>query len=119
MAKEIDDRIFRFACRAVDIYGLMVARGGASRELSRQYLRAATSIGANAAEAAAGHTKPEFLSRLGVARRECREAIFWLRLIQAKRLLPADSIAADLDEAIQIAAILRAIVKGKESPKRG
>jgi four helix bundle protein len=120
VAKEIDQRIFAFACRAVDVYTMLVERGGASREVARQFLRAATSVGANAAEASAGHTKADFLAKLGVARKECREALFWLRLIQAKRLLPAGTIDRDLDEVRQIAAVLTAIVrKGRESGNRG
>ena len=118
--RDIDERIFQFACRAVDIYALLVERGGASREVARQFLRAATSIGANAAEANAGQTKPDFLAKLGVARKECRETLFWLRLIEAKTLLPKAPIGGDLDEIRQIAAILTAIVKkGRESEGRG
>ena len=120
VAKEIDERIFAFACRSVDVYNLLVERGGASREVARQFLRAATSVGANAAEAGAGQTKADFLAKLGVARKECRETLFWLRLIEAKQLLPCDDIKGDLDEARQIAAVLTAIVrKGRESDKRG
>src|SRR4051794_38129595 len=106
MPKEIDERLFRFACRSVDLYDQMQARGGAAKDIARQFLRAATSIGANASEAAAGYSKADFLAKIGIARKECREVLFWLRLIQAKRLLPTIEIAADVDEARQIAAIL-------------
>jgi four helix bundle protein len=120
VARDLDDRIFRLACRAVDLYASLAQQGGASREIARQFLRAATSIGANAAEANAGQTKADFLAKLGVARKECRETIFWLRLIEAKRLLPQKDIGADVEEARQIAAILTAIVKkGRESDRRG
>jgi four helix bundle protein len=82
--------------------------------------KAMTSIGANAAEAAAGQSKADFLAKLGVARKESREAIFWLRLIQAKRLLAPDVVSGDLAEAIQIAAVLTAIVRaGRASDQRG
>lgn len=120
MAKEIDERIFRFACRAVDIYGLLTERGGASREVARQYFKAATSIGANTAEAAAGQTKADFLAKIAIARQECRETVFWLRLIRQKALLRQDVVARELDEAVQLAAILTAIIKrGRESERRG
>ena len=118
--RSIDERIFRFACRAVDIYALLIPQGGASRELARQFLRAATSIGANAAEANAGQTKADFLAKLGVARKECRETLFWLRLFEAKTLLPRAAISGDVEEVRQITAVLTAIVKkGRESDDRG
>jgi four helix bundle protein len=120
MARDLDDRLFAFACRAVDIFDELTARGGAAREVARQFLRAATSMGANAAEANAGQTKADFVAKLGIARKECRETLFWLRLIEVKRLLPANSIAPDLNEARQIAAILTAIVKkALETDRRG
>jgi len=60
MTPDLDDRVLRLACRAVDMYGLLEHRGGAAREVARQYLRAATSVGANCAEAAAGQIKADF-----------------------------------------------------------
>ncbi|HUR34897.1 MAG TPA: four helix bundle protein [Vicinamibacterales bacterium] len=120
MPRDLNDRLFQFACRAVDLYSLLVNRGGAARAIASQFLHAATSIGANAAEASAGQTKADFLAKLGVARKECREAIFWLRLMEARQLLPGTSLSNDIDEARQIAAVLTAIVKkGRETDERG
>jgi four helix bundle protein len=120
VAQDLDARLLRFAGNAVDIYEQLNRRGGAAREVARQYLRAATSIGANYAEAAAGQTKPDFITRVAVARKECRESLFWLQLIAAKNLLSADVAKAELAEARQLAAILTAIVrKAKETSARG
>jgi four helix bundle protein len=117
--KEIDQRIFRFACRAVDVYELLSSRGGASREIARQSLKAATSIGANASDAGAAYSKADFLAKIGIARKECREVIFWLRLIREKTLFSRQDVERDLDEAVQIAAILSALVRrGRESNNR-
>jgi four helix bundle protein len=120
MPRDLEDRLLRFACHAVDVYGLLTQRGGASREIARQYLRSATSIGANYAEAAAGQTKADFIAKVAIARKECREVMFWLRLIEVKEMLPVDAVAGDVSEARQIAAILTAIVRtARESDRRG
>jgi four helix bundle protein len=120
MPRDLDDRLFRFACRSVDGYALLVQRGGAAREIAPPVLNAAASIGANAAEASAGQTKADFLAKLGIARWECKEALFWLRLINVKPLLPGGAVERDLAEPRQIAAVLTAIVrKGRESGRRG
>ena len=102
------------------MYEQLNRRGGAGREIAKQYLRAATSIGANYAEAMAGQTKPDFITRVAVARKECREVLFWLQLIETKKLIPGDVAKAELEEARQLAAILTAIVrKAKETSARG
>jgi four helix bundle protein len=120
MPKEIDERTFQFACRAVDLFVARHRRGGPAREIARQFLRAATSIGANVSEAGAGQTKADFLAKLGIARKECREALFWLRLIRAKGLLDVEQIASDIEEVRQIAAVLTAIVRsGQATSRRG
>jgi len=51
------------------------------RELSRQLIRAGTSVGANLEEAEAGQTKPDFRTKVAISRKEAREARYWLRLI--------------------------------------
>ena len=102
------------------MYGLLEPHGVAAREVARQYLRSATSVGANCAEASAGQSKADFISKIAVARKECREAIFWLRLMQEKAMVPGGVVIEDLSEARQLAAILTAIIrKARESDARG
>lgn len=119
MQRDLDERLFRFACRAVDIFELLTDRGSAAREIARQFLRSATSIGANYAEAAVGLTKPDFIAKVAIARKESRETVFWLRLIHAKAFVNPTHIQGDLAEARELAAILGAIVrKAQKSPRR-
>ena len=118
--RDLDGRVFRLACRIVDIFNLLHSAGGAARGVAYQVLRAGTSIGANYEEAAAGQTKPDFISKLSVARKETRETLFWLRLIEAKSLLDPKVIAGDISEVRQLAAIFTAIIlKARQSPARG
>ena len=120
MSTDLDERFFRFACRAVDLFDLLVDRGGAAREIARQFLRCATSIGANYAEAGAGLTKKDFIAKVTVSRKESREAVFWLRLVRAKAFLSDKVVAADLAEAHEISSILNAIVRtARLSDRRG
>jgi hypothetical protein len=44
---EIRERVFRFACGVLELHDHLAHRSLVSRELSRQLVRAATSIGAN------------------------------------------------------------------------
>ena len=51
-------------------------------------------MGANSEEASAGQTKADFIAKLAVLRKECREALFWLRLIAAKQLIEPSELTA-------------------------
>jgi len=63
--KEIYKRSFAYSLRAVKLYRfLQERRAGAGWVLGKQYLRAATSVGANIEEAQAAETKSERHSRV-------------------------------------------------------
>jgi len=51
--------------------------------LISQLVRAATSIGANYCEADDAGTKKEFVYRISICKRECRETKHWLRMFAA------------------------------------
>jgi four helix bundle protein len=120
MPRDLDDRVFQFACRIVDLFEKLHAKGGAARAIGYQLLNAGTSVGSNYEEAAAGQTKADFIAKLAISRKESRESLFWLRLIAAKRLLDPAVVADDISEARQLTAILRAIiVKARSSAQRG
>jgi four helix bundle protein len=120
VSRDLDDRVFRFACRIVDLFELLQQRGGVAGALSFQLLNAGTSVGANYEEAAAGQTKADFVAKLSISRKESRETLYWLRLISAKRILDPDVVAEDISEARQLTAIFTAIiVKARRSQHRG
>jgi four helix bundle protein len=118
--RDLDDRVFRFARRVIDLFELLHARGGAARAIGYQLLKAGTSVGSNCEEASAGQTKADFIAKLAIARKESRETLYWLRLIAAQRLLDPAMVADDISEARQLTAILRAIIiKSRQSNRRG
>lgn len=119
-SKEIAERAFRFAIRIVKVYERMINCGGAARALAPQILRCGTSIGANLEEATAAQTKPDFITKVSISRKEARESVYWLRLFVAADLLPASGVEWELSEARQLVAILGAIVfNARSNPNRG
>jgi four helix bundle protein len=113
---EINERAFRFGCRAVQLYGSLRKAGGAAWEIAPQLLHAATSIGANLEEATGGQSKRDFIAKVCIALKEAREARFWLRLISVSGLLPSNAVAADLQEVNEIVAVLITIVRRAKEP---
>ena len=102
----ISERSFDFACRIVKLRESLWARGPAARKIADQLFDSGTSIGANAAEAEGGQTKPDFLARLSVSRKESWETIYGLRLAIATSITTKDAVAWELDEAQQLKAMI-------------
>jgi four helix bundle protein len=116
----ITERAFVFACRIVKLCLKLWQGGPASRKIADQLFDCGTSIGANAEEAEGGQTKPDFIARLAIGRKESRETIYWLRLAVATAVTTQDEVAWELDEAKQLLAMLtRAIKTAQCSPSRG
>jgi four helix bundle protein len=116
----IAERAFEFARRIVSLSEKWWERGFVGRKIADQLFDAGTSIGANAAEAQGGQTKPDFIARLSVARKESWEAIFWLRLGVASGVASKEDVDWELDEAQQLKAMItQAIRTAQSSPSRG
>ena len=70
-AQDIRQRAYQYALRAIKLYQhLQEQRDGAGWILAKQYLRAATSIGANIEEAQASESRADFIHRFGIAQRK-------------------------------------------------
>jgi len=78
--------------------------------MSRQLMRAATSIGANLQEADAGQSRADFLSKCTISLKEAREALYWLRLLMATGKLDGSGEAL-VHECDRIVAVITTIVR--------
>ena len=117
---DIRDRTFRFASRTLELSETLYRAGGVARLVAPQLLRAGTSVGANLEEAYAGQSKADFVGKTCIALKEAREAKYWRRLIDARKLLPHVDLNPDIQEADEIIAILTTILKrARESLFRG
>src|SRR6476660_4659408 len=99
---------FDFAIQIIELYKLLVEQK--EFVLSRQLLRAATSIGANVEEANAAQTKKDFIAKMSIASKEARETKYWLRLLDKSQLVRLD-YSLYLNSVEQIINILTKIVK--------
>ena len=112
----VREKSFEFALNVIELYKVLKA----DREfvLSRQLLRAGTSIGANVEEANAGQSRKDFLSKMSVALKEARETRYWLLLLHRSQLVPVDARPC-LERVEELIKLLASIVKTtKESVER-
>lgn len=82
MNNAIEEKSFQFAVRIVKLCRYLRDE---KKEfiLSKQLLRAGTSIGANIAESQQAQSRPDFISKLCIALKEASETNYWLRLLRA------------------------------------
>jgi four helix bundle protein len=80
-------------------------------ELSSQFLRAGTSVGANIEEASASHSKKEFFHKMGISSKEARETRYWLRLLRDSGILTENQTSELINESEELIKMLTSIVK--------
>ena len=118
--RDIKERTFEFARRFVALCLELDKRPGVGRTLGNQVLRSGTSIGANVEEAQASQSRADFTAKTSIACKEARETHYWLRLMAASSLIPADRLEPLTAECNELIAILTAIVKKtREGTKSG
>jgi four helix bundle protein len=93
--KELEQRTMRFAVAAV-LFVAGLPRSVVSEVLGKQFLRSATSVGANYREANRAESKNDFAHKVSIVAKEASETVFWLELFvevghgdqaEARRLL--------------------------------
>lgn len=83
----------------------------AAKHIARQLVRAATGGGANYEEARGAESRADFIHKVGIANKELREALYWLRLTEQAALVAQDDLTALIREADELVAILTASIK--------
>jgi len=106
----IRDKSFRFAVRIVKLCKYLQSN---KKEyvLSRQLLRAGTSIGANVAESEHAQSRPDFSSKLNIALKEAAETDYWLRILYEAEYLNSTEFHSIFSDCKEIESLLAAIVK--------
>lgn len=67
----VKEKSFEFSLRIIDLYIKM--KEEKEFDISRQLLRAGTSIGANIEEALAGYSDKDFAAKMAISSKEARE----------------------------------------------
>ncbi|MFA6447136.1 MAG: four helix bundle protein [Patescibacteria group bacterium] len=93
----IQTKSYQFALDIIRVYKNLYEN---KREyvLSKQLLRAGTSVGANVEEALGAHTDKDFVCKIAIAFKEAREANYWIRLLRDSGYLE-QAVARHLEDA--------------------
>jgi four helix bundle protein len=115
----ICERSFEFASRVLRLCDRLYERGPSGRHVANQLVGCGTSIGANAEEAEEGQSKPDFIAKLSISRKEARESSYWLRLAVKNELVTENEVKWEMSEARQLLAMIRSAILTARSSNKG
>ena len=110
MKKDLEQRTKCFSLAAIK-FADALPRNRASDVLARQFLRSATSIGANYREANRGVSRADFANKIGTVQQEAAETQYWLELLIESNLCPNQAAASLQEESSELLAIFTSIGK--------
>lgn len=111
LQRDLDERALAYGIRAVRLFQYLRKQNDlAGLVVGKQFLRSATSIGANLAEGSAGETRKDFVHKHSIAQKEARESKYWLKLMAASELVPQSRLAELVQETDELIAIITSII---------
>ena len=106
---DIAERLLAFARRVLRLCREL-PDDFAGRHVARQLIRCSSGSGSNYEEARGAESLADFIHKLGIAKKEIRESLYWLRLIDGE-LLEEEKLATLIREARELSAILTTSVR--------
>jgi len=109
----IQEKTYKFAIRMVNLYKYLIDE---KKEyvISKQILRAGTSIGANVEEAIGGQSKNDFISKMSIAYKEAGETHYWLRILKDTNFISVvqfQSLEKNINEILKIITSIQKTLK--------
>ncbi|PRR79399.1 hypothetical protein CLLI_08790 [Clostridium liquoris] len=99
------DKSYKFSINIVNLYKYLCSN---KKEyvMSKQLLRAGTSIGANIREGLYGQSRKDFLSKMSISLKEAAETEYWLSLLKDCNYLDSKKALQLLGECEELIKIL-------------
>jgi len=105
----IKEKSYQFAVEVTRLYKTLQVQN--EYVLSKQLVRAGTSIGANVEEATAAQSGKDFYTKMSIASKEARETRYWLGLLKDSKTYDKIDFSGSLKKAEEIINILAVIIK--------
>ena len=102
--QNLRDRTKQFALQIIKLCESL-PRDEASKVLSRQLLRSASSVGANYRAVCRAKSRNDFIAKFGIVLEEADESAFWMELLLDSGKTSGSKAAELLREANELAAI--------------
>ncbi len=114
--KDFNNRVYKFALEIIYLVDNLDTRNS-SRILGNQFIRSATSIGANIIEAKSSSSKKDYINYFTISLKSANETKFWLNLIRDSKKVSNVIIEKLLIENNEIANIIASsVITLKKNP---
>lgn len=110
------EKSLHFAARIIKLHKYLTSRKH-EYIISKQIVRSATSIGANANEAVFGQSTADFISKLHIALKETAETEYWLKLLVLSEYIKENEGESLLKDCIELKKILVASLNTTKNNK--
>ena len=107
---DLEERTFKFTKAVIEFTGALPVTLS-NTEIMKQIIRSAGSIGANYIEANESLSKKDFSFRIKICRKEAKESIYWLKLLEAPSERMKEKQLSLIGEATELMKIFGAIVE--------
>ena len=107
---DLEDRTLKFAKEVINFVKAL-PRNISNIEVMKQLVRSAGSVGANYIEANESLSKKDFVMRIKISRKESKESIYWLKLVEVSTQESAEKRKALIKEATELMKIFGSIVE--------
>ena len=107
---DLEERTFKFT-KEVVTFIKSIPKNLANNAIAKQLIRSSGSVGANYIEANESLSKKDFVMRAKICRKEAKESIYWLRLIEISGAKTENQREGLIDEATQLLKIFSAIIE--------
>lgn len=104
----LKNKSFDFAVNSVEQYKKLTFEN--EFILSKQFLRSATSVGANVREANNAESVSDFIHKLSISQKECDESLYWLELLAKTNYINQDDFKVLHQEGTEILKILKSSI---------
>jgi four helix bundle protein len=108
--QDLRSRTKQFALRTIRLFTAL-PETTVAQVIGKQLLRSGTSVGAHYREGYRARSTAEFISKLEVGLQELDETTYWMELLIEGEIMPEKRLAALLEEADELIAILVTCVK--------
>jgi four helix bundle protein len=116
-SKELKQRTRQFGLRILILLNYLPNTIG-GRAVANQLVRSATSVGANYRAACRARSRAEFASKIGTVAEEADESLYWLEVIDERKLVPHQKMASLLKEADELIAIFTSARPSATQPQK-
>jgi four helix bundle protein len=103
--EDFKQRTKQFTLRSIKVFQSL-PKSEEARIIGKQFLRSASSVGANYRAACRARSQAEFYSKLSITIEEADESLFWLEILVESNIFPENRLAELMKESEEIVKVL-------------